>query len=875
MLFRTATVTAAAALATVAVGTLTPTASAADRPPSSHVHARSSLPPGESGFFSAADQARYEADGKPSDFGPHVDDQRLSYWNFRTKPDGFATPHGSPVEPRTGVRIYRDSSGVPLIYGKTGYDVWYGAGYAAATDRLFEMDAIRRLGEGRLAELTGPSAVPADVQERTLTYTQREYDAMFHRLSKRGRDAIAGYAAGANARIQQVRNNPSLLPGEYALLSTEPAPWTVTDTLAAGVYITRNIASQGGEEMANVATLRELQHKYGRSKGIAVFQDLFPDDDPKAAVSISGRRFSNLPKGDRSPADQRRDFAKAIRYSRHIPLSLANGPGTGAYPAPSATSGARSTLPPLIARELRQAAAAVNAWGAGRHGGSFAYAISGRRTANHHAMVVSNPQLAYSYPSELYELEVHGDGYDARGVGVPSIPTVGIGHTGSVAWALTTGYSKTIDSFIETTRRRHGVTEYKHRGGWHPERCHNTTVKYRATGPEGLPVGPDSQSVTVPVCRTDHGPVVATTKNGRHARAVDYAQWKHDVDTVAGILRWDRATSLRQVTAGVKHVEWNENIIAADDKGHIGFWHPGRYFRRSKGIDQRFPLKGNGSQDERGFLPYRRMPHVIDPKAGYVANWNTKPAHGWVDGDLSGSNTRPGGPANRVRVIQTLLAARHHVTAAGLGRIDRRIGESDDRFLGYRPIIRNLVRLHGLSKLQRQAARLLRHYDGRAYAPGAKGGSSPLGTPASKVTDGPAATLFVAYTQAVKQLLFGRLPADVRARLDTLPTDGHRYDVTPLDNEALRVLRPGFSGLTPLSRWAHGRSRSTIERAALRQAVRTMQHEYGAKPASWRRHHAISAIDSLSGVIGPSETMPFEDRGTWVQEAAFSRGRPR
>ena len=88
--------------------------------------------------------------GNASDFGPHVDDQRAMYWRNQTKPDNFVRPTGTPATPRSGVRIYRDRSGVPLVYGSNGYNVWYGAGYAAATDRLFEMDAIRRLAEGRL-----------------------------------------------------------------------------------------------------------------------------------------------------------------------------------------------------------------------------------------------------------------------------------------------------------------------------------------------------------------------------------------------------------------------------------------------------------------------------------------------------------------------------------------------------------------------------------------------------------------------------------------------------------------------------------------------------------------------------------------------------
>src|SRR5581483_10578031 len=140
----------------------------------------------------------------------------------------------------------------------------------------------------------------------------------------------------------------------------------------------------------------------------------------------------------------------------------------------------------------------------------------------------------------------------------------------------------------------------------------------------------------------------------------------HDVDTVEGILRWDRAKSLADVAAGVRHVAWNENIVAADSHGNIGYWHPGRYLRRAAGVDQRFPLDGRGAQDPRGFLRPGGMPHVVNPKAGFVANWNTKPAHGWVDGDLSGSNTRPGGPANRVRVIDHYLSHSHGLDSSSL-----------------------------------------------------------------------------------------------------------------------------------------------------------------------------------------------------------------
>jgi len=820
-------------------------ASPADAPPAQAMSAFSVLPPGESGHYSSDAQAQYEADGNAEDFGTHVDDQREMYWSADRKSADFQQPTGTAVEPADGVRIYRDSFGVPLVYGDNGYDVWFGAGYAAATDRLFEIDAVRRTARGTLAELAGSSDVPADLQERTLTYTDAEYDAMLAGLSPQGQDAIKGYAAGVQARIEETKSDPSLLPAEYQVLTTTPADWTVNDTLAAGVYITRFVASQGGEEMANVASLQELEKKYGQSKGRRAFDALFPDDNPKAVTSVS-QRFSNVPKGDRSAKARAEAFRRAAAYAEGLPLELTAGEGTGNAPAPSLDLGL--------------------------HGGSFAYAVSGTRTRTGHAMLSSNPQLDYSYPSLLYELEVHGGGYDARGVGVPGIPTVGIGHSAGVAWGLTTGYSKTIDSYIETTRPNPtdgGPPQYRHDGAWVDEECRTETVRWREA-PGGVPTGPPAFSKDYQVCRTVHGPVVATSKDGKLARTVDYAMWKREIDTVEGILMWNRAHTLAEVEAGVRKVTWNENIVAADSAGHIGYWHPGLYFKRPAGIDQRFPLDGRGKQDSLGFLPFRKMPHVVDPKSGYVANWNTKPAPGWLDGDLSGSNTRPGGHANRVVVITRLLSRAHHLTSKGLMRVDTAIGQADMRANGYFPALLALGSDKRLTAAQQEALKLLAAWDGRAYAPGEPGGSSPKDTAAEDVTDGPAATLFTEIRDKVKGRLFHGLSKDLKARLDTLPTEGHQYDVTPMDNLALRVVRPGWAGLPPPTVVIGVHRPRAVLRHALAAALTSLAKTYGAKPSTWHRSHAVSHLESLTGVVGPSATEPFVDRGSWVQQVAFS-----
>ncbi|MFP5306948.1 MAG: penicillin acylase family protein, partial [Gammaproteobacteria bacterium] len=258
--------------------------------------AETALPPGQSGFFSAAGQLQGSVSQNPADYGAHVDDQRLMYWGFDAKPGALGTRPGTPESPKDGVQIYRDGFGVPIVYAGTVRDGWFGVGYAVAQDRLFLMDAVRRMGAGTFAELTGCGSVPADIQQRTLAYSDAEYEAIFDRLSADAKDAVLGYVDGANAWRENALADPSLLPAEYALLTTVPAEFTVKDVLAAGVFITRFVAAEGGNERLNVEAIRQLEVEYGsREEAYRAFLDMTWLDDPQAVVSVprEAGTFSN------------------------------------------------------------------------------------------------------------------------------------------------------------------------------------------------------------------------------------------------------------------------------------------------------------------------------------------------------------------------------------------------------------------------------------------------------------------------------------------------------------------------------------------------------------------------------------------------------
>jgi penicillin amidase len=846
----------ALALAAGLLATTAAPALAADAPPAQPMEVGTALPPGNSGFISAPGQAQGMVTGDPGAYGEHVDDQREMFWDGEYKDGRFQAPVGTPDEPKEGVRIYEDDKGVKQVYGDTGYDVWFGAGYAAGQQRLFLADAVRRLGRGTYAELVGPSGVPVDVQQRTLTYPQGDYDAMFAALPQASKEAVEGYAAGIDAWIQHVRTTPADLPAEYALLSTLPARWTVTDSLAGGVLLTRTVAAAGGDEFREVETLRAL----GGLAGLGQFTDLRWQSDEKATVSVPTEegRFDNAV----VPAAQRDAvLRKSAAYALSLPQELASGPGTGAYPEPAVPTGAG--LPPLVQASVAQVARTLVAWGKGLHGGSYAFAVAPKRTSTGAAMLVSGPQLGYSYPTQLWEIEVHGGGYDARGSTVPGLPTVGIGYGKRVAWGLTTGNSKTIDSFIETTRRTDGRLEYLHQGAWKPADCRTEVIPYRQA-PEGVPAGPAVFTEEAEVCRTVHGPIVASSADGTKARSVQYAMYRRELETVNGILQWNRADDLAEFEQGMRQVTWNENTVYADADGHIAYWHPGLFPRRSTSWDSRFPAPGTGEHDHRGVVPFEQLPHTVDPAVGYVANWNNKPATGWIDEYLEPASSRSGGKAGRIQVLHDLLAKQPRMTPAALRATEYRLGNLDQRVPEFKGL---LTAVPPRTPQQQAALDLLRAWDGTTY--GRRAGTSAGEHTDETVTDGPAKTLWMRYMDDLRDEVLASLPEDVVVQSDFVAS--HVYDASPADNLVLRVLNPSASGLRPSRDYLAGRTRATAMLAALDRSIAALTDQYGPDMTTWRMPHERRPVNSLTGVIGPSLTMPYMDRGSWVHVIAFTR----
>ncbi len=125
------------------------------------------------------------------------------------------------------VDILRDGWGIPHILARSDGDAYFALGFVHAQDRLWQMETMRRLGAGRLAEVLGPGGLASDRFMRTLgVYRLAQEQA--RNLDGETAAVLAAYAAGVNAWLAA---HEGALPPEFVALRLGPEPWSPADSL--------------------------------------------------------------------------------------------------------------------------------------------------------------------------------------------------------------------------------------------------------------------------------------------------------------------------------------------------------------------------------------------------------------------------------------------------------------------------------------------------------------------------------------------------------------------------------------------------------------------------------------------------------------------
>lgn len=188
------------------------------------------------------------------------------------------------------VEVLRDRWGVPHVYAGSLDDLFRAQGFLVATERLFQLDFLLRMANGRLAELIGDLALPLDRFARTIGWHRAgariagSWDEPSHRM-------MTSFMEGARAWMD-VMPAP---PVEHAVLALEPwLPEDEASWAAATVWMAWNLSGNWDEELLRAEVSARL--------GPGAVGDLFPELPDPPEVPVAGRRHSALDLLEGAPA---------------------------------------------------------------------------------------------------------------------------------------------------------------------------------------------------------------------------------------------------------------------------------------------------------------------------------------------------------------------------------------------------------------------------------------------------------------------------------------------------------------------------------------------------------------------------------------------
>ncbi|WP_264924387.1 penicillin acylase family protein [Streptomyces sp. A012304] len=538
----------------------------------------------------------------------------------------------STVKPagRSDVTIVRDKkTGVPHITGTTRYGTEFGAGYAAAEDRLWLMDVFRHVGRGQLTSFAGGAADNQGLEQqfwRNAPYSEADLQAQIDNAvaanGARGRQALAdanAYLDGINAYID-ASDSGRYFPGEYVLTGHKDsitnagtiADFKITDLVALGSVIGALFGSGGGGEVNNALSLLAAQEKYGVEQGTKVWESFRQRNDPEAVMTLhDGKSFPYAVRPDNPQGLALPDPGSVVReqlvYDR-----------TGS--AATATATTTSTT------------AAATAVSSARRGMSNALVVSGDHTASGHPVAVFGPQTGYFAPQLLLLQELQGPGISARGASFAGLSMyVELGRGQDYAWSATTSGQDIIDTYaVELCQDDY---HYLYRGTCTPMEKIEQKNAWKPTTADGTAAG----SYTMRVWRTKYGPVEyrATIGGKKVAYTTLRSSFMHEADSIIGFQMLndpDHVKGPESFQSAVQHINYTFNWFYADSE-HTAYYNSGDNPVRASGVDAEFPVWAQPAYEWRSwdpvtntaeYTPASAHPNSIDQD--YYISWNNKQA---------------------------------------------------------------------------------------------------------------------------------------------------------------------------------------------------------------------------------------------------------
>ena len=580
------------------------------------------------------------------------------------------------------VTVQRDAQGIPHIRAASLDDLIIAQGYVTAQDRLWQMDALRRYVSGDLAEVFGASMVPHDRLQRILQI-RAAADRAFAVFPPEQMRWLELYARGVNASMEAQRAH---LPIEFRLLRYQPAPWTPRDTIAVGIVLFQDLTTSFPQKLNREALTAKLPPE--------LLADLYP---------VGSWR-------DHPPAQPPIDLTAPQENIPDIPLDESQSKLT------KPTNPGASTNDLLTLQQILKTPTCD-----GCRAGSNNWTVSGAHTASGKPLLSNDMHLTHSVPGIWYEADLEaptpsGSDFHVTGVSLPGVPFIIVGHNDHVAWGFTNLGADVQDVYIEHLRGTGESTEFESPdGAWHPVLHQTETIHVRGR-----------KDVTFDVPATQHGNIITPIISGifpTETRPLSLNWTIYDPANIsASLLYIDSAADWPSFTSAFSTFGGPaQNVVYADDQGHIGYHAVGKIPLRGNPI-QPTPISPvpvdalDATQAWTSYIPFDQLPQSFDPPNGILATANARVT---PDGYAFPITSNWGAPYRNERIWKVLsdraLATKDHLTPADMLALQTDVYSELDHVIAQRLAY---AIDHSTTKDKRlhQAADILRNWDGNVDA---------------------------------------------------------------------------------------------------------------------------------------------------------------